>query len=103
MKTAIVGTKFCGEAAVAALVKLQKGAPLRVVREPDNAHDLNAIAVYSVENEHLGYLPRTANTELARDIDAGREFFAVLTDEAIISGNDIRFAAKIAITPRVPR
>ena len=37
------------------------GRPLRLVREPDNPYDANAVAVYDAEGSlHVGYLPRGA-------------------------------------------
>ena len=99
MRTAIVGSKF-PPGGVAALSKLRKGAGLLIVREAENQHDPNAVAVYSRANEHLGYIPRSMNAELARQIDDGQYFFGVLTDEAIIDRGDIKFAPKILITRR---
>ncbi|GAQ90400.1 hypothetical protein KFL_006340180 [Klebsormidium nitens] len=36
---------------------LVPGQPLLLVREPDNPHDPNAIAIYDTLDNHLGYLP----------------------------------------------
>ena len=99
MKTAIVGTKF-RPGGMAALSKLRKGAGLLIVREADNQYDPNAVAVYSQANEHLGFVPRSMNTELARELDAGHSFIAVLSDEAIIDRGEIKFSPKIAIRRR---
>jgi hypothetical protein len=96
MKIAIVGTKF-RPGGIAAVSELRKGVILSLVREPTNPHDHNAIAVYSRANEHLGYVPRPMNIELARELDAGHRFVAVLTDEAIIDLGDIKFAPKLEI------
>jgi hypothetical protein len=98
MKTAIVGSKHY-PGAVAAVARLRKGAALSIVRDGQNPEDSNAVAVYAGP-VHLGYVPRSANAELARDIDAGHQFAAVLVDEAIIDRGDIRFAPKITISKR---
>ena len=37
---------------------LNPGAPLRLVREPENPHDSNAVAVYDQSNRQVGYLKR---------------------------------------------
>ena len=52
-------------------------APLaaKLVREPENMHDRNAVAVYLNEKPytelHFGYLSRTVAAELAPRLDAG--------------------------------
>jgi hypothetical protein len=44
---------------------MQMGDQLRLVREPRNRHDSNAIAVW-FKNERLGYIQRKENYTLAR-------------------------------------
>jgi hypothetical protein len=97
MKIAIVGTKF-RPGGIAALAKIQKGHALVLVREPDNQHDPDAVAIYSAAGEHLGYVPRSENIDLARDLDAGVSFATIMEDEAIIAKGEIKFAPKIVIT-----
>lgn len=97
MKTTIIGSKF-RPGGLDALSRIKKGDPLILVREADNAFDSNAVAVYSRDNEHLGFVPRSANTELARDLDAGCEYLAAMEDEAIIEQGDLKFPPKISIT-----
>ncbi len=50
---------------------LQLGSELRLVREPDNAHDPYAVAVYW-HHYQLGYLARRDNTVVARLLDNAR-------------------------------
>lgn len=50
--------------------ELQPGHLLLLVREPDNAHDECAIAVYSASTK-LGYVPRADNAVLAAMLDSG--------------------------------
>jgi hypothetical protein len=50
---------------------LAKQPVLVLVREPDNPHDANAIAVH-LDNRRVGYIPRRYNTVLARLLDAGK-------------------------------
>lgn len=63
----IVGTQFTGvpESFVAAL---KPGTPAVLVREPENPHDPNAIAIY-VEGKRIGYVPKKQNAVLAQFID----------------------------------
>lgn len=49
---------------------LRVGEVLRLVREPANPHDANAIAVY-FKNDKLGYVPRSENRALALMLDRG--------------------------------
>jgi hypothetical protein len=96
MRTVIVGTLYRGPAALAALAALRPGDVVRLVREPGNQADLNAIAVYS-GTQHLGYVPRAAHAELRPLIREKSEIAAVLTHEAIIADGKTRFALKIEI------
>lgn len=48
----------------------------KLVREPENNHDSNAVAVYLTEkpyNFHLGYLSREVAKEIAPRLDKGME------------------------------
>jgi hypothetical protein len=56
------------------------GAPVRLVREPDNQHDPNAIAIYAAgARDVAGYVPRGYAKRLAKLLDAGAEMVAVST------------------------
>lgn len=56
------------------------GAPVRLVRKPDNPHDPNAIAVYAAGARDLaGYVPRGYAKRLAKLLDAGADMVAVST------------------------
>jgi hypothetical protein len=47
------------------------GQPLALVREPDNEHDPNAVAIWNAERTlQLGYVPRDVAPELAGDEQA---------------------------------
>ena len=48
--------------------EMQAGETLTLVREPQNTHDKNAIAIYWQEQK-IGYVPRTNNTALAALMD----------------------------------
>ena len=50
-------------------IEREKNVSLRLVREFDNPHDSNAIAVVSDAAGHIGYVPRHTAQELAPGID----------------------------------
>lgn len=54
------------------------GSPVRLVREPENEYDPNAIAVYAESGRRVaGYVPKGQAKRLARMIDAGTDFVAI--------------------------
>jgi hypothetical protein len=50
--------------------ELRAGDALALVREPDNAHDANAVRV-EWRGRMLGYLPRAENRSVAAEMDRG--------------------------------
>jgi hypothetical protein len=54
---------------------MKVGDPLDLVRERDNAHDPNAVRV-AWRGHTLGYVPRTENESVARQIDRGSRLSA---------------------------
>ena len=57
---------------------LKVGKELTLVREADNVHDSNAVAVY-FKTEQLGYVPRVANTAVAQMLDRGEKLEASIS------------------------
>lgn len=56
------------------------GEPVRLVREPGNEHDSNAIAVYAQgASEPAGYVNRQNAGRLAKRLDAGEDMTAIVT------------------------
>ena len=55
--------------------ELQKDNLLVLKREPDNAYDNLAIAVYDKEERFIGYIPQIKNEIPARLMDAGKIVF----------------------------
>lgn len=49
---------------------MRVGDALALVREPQNAHDINAVRV-EWKGQPLGYVPRRDNRDVARQIDRG--------------------------------
>lgn len=50
--------------------QLKVGDTLQLAREPDNAHDPNAVRVLW-QGQQLGYLPRAENRAIAAELDRG--------------------------------
>ena len=65
---AIAGGHYYGLAA--ALPRLQPGTRLTLVREALNPYDGDAVAVH-LDGEKLGFIPRKANSPVARLLDRG--------------------------------
>ena len=63
-----------------AIDEIIPGTELILYREPDNVHDELAIAVYLTENDKLGFITRFKNETIARLMDAGKKFIAVVDD-----------------------
>jgi hypothetical protein len=68
---------------------LAPGSPLALVREPDNPHDANAIAVHA-GGAHVGFVPRELAAEIAPALDAGERWSAVVLREQSASPRDPR-------------
>jgi hypothetical protein len=59
--------------------EMRPGDPLKLVREPQNAHDPNAVRLEWREYM-LGYVPRRDNADLARQMDQGAHVQARITE-----------------------
>lgn len=71
MKTlvALVGARFRGDEMVRLLASLPQGEQLKLVREPNNAYDGNAVQVWA-RGHHIGYLKGTQNKSVAMAMDS---------------------------------
>ena len=74
------------------------GRPLTLVREADNPHDPNAIAVHA-GGEHVGFVPRELAAALAPELDAGRTWSAVVLREQRPSPRDPRTGLTMLLAP----
>lgn len=83
-----------GEEIQSILPKLKAGEPLAFVREYDNPHDDNAVAVYCGSSS-IGYINRTLAEDIACDIDAGVRVTGSIT--AITGGGDVSYGCNIMI------
>lgn len=81
--TKLAGVTFEGRQDV--LGRLSPGAPLRLVRQPDNEYDANACALMDVHGEQVGFFNRRLAAALAPTIDAGVEYDVEVTD---VTGGD---------------
>ena len=62
------------------LEKLTPGTKLALFRDPENKYDEWAICVYTTEDEELGYVTRFKNETIARLMDYGKKFIAVIDE-----------------------
>ncbi len=76
--TKLAGVTFEGRQDV--LARLEPGSPLRIERQPDNAFDANAIALFEPRGEQVGFFNRRLAAALAPAIDAGVAYDAEVTD-----------------------
>lgn len=84
--TKLAGVTFEGRQTV--LGRLSPGDPLRIEREPDNAHDSCACAVFDAAGDQVGFLNRRLSAALAPLIDAGVGYDIEVTD--VTGGDDGR-------------
>ena len=84
LKTGIAGKQFHinGAEEQKRLDELKPGDELKLYREPDNKYDEWAIAVYATEKDMIGYVSRYKNETIARLMDVGKKFIAVVDDPA---------------------
>ncbi|MDR3687008.1 MAG: single-stranded-DNA-specific exonuclease RecJ [Coriobacteriia bacterium] len=76
--TKLAGVTFEGRQGV--LERVSAGTPLRLVRQPDNPYDANAIAMFDPQGDQVGFLNRRLAAALAPTVDAGVEYDVEVTD-----------------------
>ncbi len=77
-RSTIVGVKY-NVGAPERLSQTEPGTRAELVREPDNPHDANAVAVH-VGGVKCGFLPREQAAGVAADMDAGKTVTARVYD-----------------------
>jgi hypothetical protein len=79
---------------------MRVGDPLRLVREPRNPHDANAVRI-EWRGEMLGYLPRRENADVARQMDLGAPVKArvVRLTDARNPWHRVRFEVYVDLQP----
>lgn len=60
------------------IARLEAGVPLKLVRDPENAHDPNAIKVQTIGGADCGWIPKGKNERLAEQLDSGAEVRAMV-------------------------
>jgi hypothetical protein len=70
------------------IAKLAGGQQLRVVREPENPYDPNAIAVF-IFQQQLGHFPRGFAAEVAPLMDAGSRLVAYKSRDPRFMGSGV--------------
>ena len=82
LETAIAGMGFHveNEQEEKNLQELIPGTELTLYREPDNQYDKWAIAVYYDKEDMLGYVTRYKNETIARLMDCGKKFIAIVDE-----------------------
>lgn len=76
--------------------QMKKGDVLGLAREPANSHDPNAIRL-EWKGHMLGYVPRKANADLARQMDHGARPEARITDLGTSANGRHRVLYEIAV------
>jgi hypothetical protein len=95
---AVAGTSHRAEALDAA--PAGPGSPLELRRDPGNEHDPNAIEVLA-GGVVIGFVPRDLASALARELDAGKPWSAVVLRERRASPRDPRTGVTMLLAPDV--
>lgn len=102
LKTGIAGIQYHidNEEERKRLDNLKPGMELKLFREPENEQDEWAVAVYATDDDKLGYISRYKNETIARLMDAGKKFTAIVDDaqERAKDYEDDRQKRRIAYT-----
>jgi hypothetical protein len=72
----VAGFQFHGGDAI--WESMAVGAPLKLIREPKNSHDPEAVAVF-FHDVKLGYVPRGDNSAVAQMLDRGEKLEATIS------------------------
>jgi single-stranded-DNA-specific exonuclease len=93
MNTKVVGVSFEGRQEIVRTLK--QSQELFLMREPDNDHDSNAVAVLTNTGEQVGYLSKTMAEDLAPAMDKGNNYNVKIT--TITGGEDQHLGVNIEI------
>ena len=75
------------------------GAPLALRREPENAHDPDAVAVLTPAGAQAGWVPREVAGQIAPALDAGEPWAAAVLRERRASPRDPRTGLTMLLAP----
>ncbi len=79
----VAGTSHVEDAA-GKTAELQKDSPLYLRREPGNEYDRDAIAIYTAEENRIGYVPQKHNPILSRLLDGGRTLIGRVASRVVV-------------------
>lgn len=79
--------------------ELDKDSSLVLRREPGNAYDSNAIAVYTAEDNRIGYVPQKHNPVLAKLLDGGKKLIGKITLKEV-SSDGVRLRIGVYLSDR---
>lgn len=91
--TKVVGVTFDGIQNI--LPRLHAGMPLKLVREPNNQYDKNAVAVWC-NGQKIGHLSRDLAADIAPLIDSGTAVGGTI--EGITGGSGKTYGCNIKVT-----
>jgi hypothetical protein len=94
--TCIVGTKFHGIGALAAVEAMRVGQPITLKRV-NHPKDPNAVECHYL-GVFCGFVPRQANPAIARAFDAGKTPIAFITERAVVRAGRVRVEPKITVS-----
>jgi len=94
--TVIVGTRWRGDRALAAIAGMKPGETVQLVRDSGNKHDAWAVACH-YRGMHVGYVPRQANMPVASALDRGAVVTAIVEAPAQIVRGYIKAEARLRI------
>ena len=85
LKTGVAGLHYNLDLALAEdrelVESLKPGTELKLFRDTDNEHDRWAVSVYTADGRVLGYVSRFKNETVARLMDYGKVFHAIVDEK----------------------
>ena len=86
----LVGTRFLGPDAVKVVKAMKTGDVVQLVRDPQNAHDSNAVKVLAagprLHGAHIGFIKATEAARLSQRMD--RKSWATVWGNVTFAGSD---------------
>lgn len=79
----VAGTSHIEDAA-GKTAELTTDSPLYLKREPGNEYDRDAIAIYTAEENRIGYVPQKHNPILSRLMDGGRKLVGKVISREVV-------------------
>ena len=92
--TNLSGVTFEGRQNIIARTSPNESITLR--RDPNNAHDRNAVGVYNSNGKSLGWVPKGYAANIAPKMDKGVQFYAKI--KKIVGGNGYHYGIEVRIT-----